>query len=129
MPTAGLALPASRQPGYTPLALGPAERAAARRAARATMRAYARPQARPRAWWKQLRPHLSGAAQAAYAGTDPAVIPARAVTGPASLTPASLPALARVAVPTDAGIYLVLLRRSPGQPWTVERIVAPEVAD
>ena len=111
------------------MALGPVEREAARRAARATMQAYARPGASPRAWWKQLRPHLSGSAQAAYAGTDPAVIPARAVTGPAALTPASLPALARVAVPTDAGIYLVLLRRSPGQPWAVERIVAPEVAD
>ena len=93
------------------------------------MRAYARPDRSPRAWWKQLRPHLSSTAQAAYARTDPAVIPARAVTGPASLTPASLPALARVAVPTDAGIYLVILRRSPGQPWTAERIAAPEVVD
>ena len=66
---------------------------------------------------------LSAAAQTAYAGTDPGVIPARRITGPATVTPASLPALARVAVPTDAGIYLVLLSRTPGQPWVVERTV------
>lgn len=90
------------------------------------MRAYARPGRRPHAWWAALRPHLSAAAQAVYAGTDPRQVLARRITGPASLTPACLPAVARVAVPTDAGIYLLLLIRSAGQPWAVERITAPE---
>lgn len=90
------------------------------------MRAYARPGRSPQAWWAALRPHLSAGAQAAYTGTDPSQVPARRITGPASLTPASLPALARVAVPTDAGIYLVLLTRTPGQQWSVERITPPE---
>lgn len=116
----------SAQPSYTPMAFGPAERRAARQVATATMRTYARPGRDPHTWWDALRPHLSAAAQTAYAGTDPAVILARRLTGPAVLTPASLPALARVAVPTDAGSYLLLLSRSPGQPWVVERITPPE---
>lgn len=114
------------QPSYTPLTLGPEEQAAARSQAYAVLRAFARPELGPRAWWKGLRPHLSASAQNDYVGTDPARVPARRITGPARLTPASLPALARVAVPTDAGIYLVLLSRTPGQPWTVQRLTAPE---
>lgn len=108
------------------MAFGHTERAAARRQATDTMRVYAQPDLGANAWWADVSPHLSAAAQTAYAGTDPAVIPARRITGPATVTPASLPALARVAVPTDAGIYLVLLSRTPGQQWVVERITPPE---
>ena len=117
----------SPQPIYSPLSLGPSERGAARRIARAAMTAYARPDLSARAWWAGLRPYLTADAQAAYAGTDPVTIAARAVIGPARLTPASLPALARVAVPTDTGLYVVLLSRSPGRPWSVERLIAPEM--
>ena len=90
------------------------------------MTAYTRTARSPAAWWAALAPHLSAAARADYTGTYPSQVLASRVTGPATLTPASLPALARVAVPTDAGIYLVLLSRSPGHAWTVERITAPE---
>ena len=108
------------------MAFGHTEQVAARGQATETMRAYAQPEVGANAWWAEVSPHLSAAAQTAYAGTDPGVIPARRITGPATVTPASLPALARVAVPTDAGIYLVLLSRTPGQQWVVERITPPE---
>lgn len=128
-PTPGTA-PASPPPTYSPLALDDAERSAARRTAAAAMRAYARPDRRPQAWWQALRPHLSASAQLAYAGTDPATIPVRAITGPATLTPASLPAVARVAVPTSNGSYLLLLTRSVHRrDWLVTRIVAPELVE
>ena len=49
------------------------------------------------------------------------------VTGPATLAPSSLPAVARVSVPTDVGAYLVVLSRTPDSPiWQVERFIAPE---
>lgn len=92
------------------------------------MSAYARPQAGPARWWRGLSSLLSPAARIAYTGTDPATIPVRSVTGPATMAPSSLPALARVSVPTDVGAYLVVLSRTPQAPgWLVERFVAPEV--
>ena len=123
----GAGVPAPAHSPYTPLGLGPAERRAARRTGHAALRAYTRPRRTPARWWQGVRPYLSADARLAYAGTDPVTIAARAVIGPARLTPASLPALARVAVPTDTGLYLVLLSRSPGRPWSVERLIAPEV--
>ncbi len=125
-PGAGAAVEVSPEPSYSPLTLEVAERAGARQQALTTMRAYTRSGVSPNAWWNGLRPHLSAAAQADYTGTDPSQVLASRITGPVRLTPASLPALARVAVPTDAGIYLVLLARSTGQGWTVERITPPE---
>ena len=115
---------------YSPLSLGPTERGAARRTARAAMTAYARPGLSARAWWVGLRPYLSADAQAAYAGTDPRAITVTGVTGPARLTPASSPALARVAIPTRDGSYLLLLTRSVHRrDWLVTRIVAPELVE
>lgn len=90
------------------------------------MRDYVQTQRHPRTWWTALEPHLSAAARKDYAGTDPATIGAERLTGPATVTPASLPALARVAVPTNTGSYLLLLSRQPGQQWVVERILPPE---
>jgi len=129
MPAPGTA-PASPAPAYSPLSLGPAERSAARRTAHAALRAYARPGLPARAWWVGLRPYLSADAQLAYAGTDPAAITVTGVTGPARLTPASSPALARVAIPTRDGSYLLLLTRSVHRrDWLVTRIVAPELVE
>ena len=91
------------------------------------MTAYARPDLSARAWWAGLRPYLTADAQTAYAGTDPGAIPVTGVTGPARLTPASSPALARVAIPTRNGSYLLLLTRGVHRrDWLVTRIVAPE---
>lgn len=114
------------QPAYSALTLRRAERGAARRKAIAAMRDYLQAGRSRHGWWAALKPHLSAGARQDYVGTDPATIGARRLTGPASVTPASLPALARVAVPTDAGRYLVLLSRSPGQQWAMARILVPE---
>lgn len=111
-----------------PLLLDRAAARAARQTAMAALSAYARPHASATGWQARLWPHLSVAAREAYLGTDPATIVVRTVTGPARLTGSSLPALARVSVPTDAGIYLVVLSRSPDRPrWQVERFIPPEV--
>lgn len=126
-PPQGLAVTVSPQPALSLLALGPDDREAARRTARAAMSAYARPHAGPARWWQDLSPLLSPEARTAYTGTDPAGIGVRTVTGPAALAPSSLPALARVSVPTDVGVYLVVLSRTPqASGWRVERFIAPE---
>lgn len=75
------------------------------------------------AWWSEVAPLLSPVAQQAYAGTDPANVPGRVVSGPPTVTDAAGSAyLAEVVVPTDAGDYGVLLSRAAtGDPWLVER--------
>lgn len=93
----------------------------------AALTAYARPRVSATEWAAELWPLLSIPAQAAYTGTNPSTITAHRVTGPARLTPASLPALARVSVPADDGIYLIVLSRTPEAPrWRVERLIPPE---
>lgn len=94
-------------------------------AATAAVTAFARPGAAAADWWARLSPLLSPAARTAYAGTDPAEIPAHAVTGQARPGTSPSPFLASVFVPTDAGEYAVLLvRTAAGSPWLVERISA-----
>lgn len=101
-------------------------RAQAVQAATTAMTAFARPQVDPARWWADLAPLLSPAGAVAYTGTDPAEVPARAVTGPAELVDQRSPYLAGVQVPTDTGPYLVLLSRDGGgAPWLVERLTPP----
>lgn len=107
-----------------------AARAEAVAAATAAMSAFAQPAVDETTWWAELAPLLSPAAAAAYAGTDPANVPAQAVTGAARLTDDSSTYLAPVAVPTDVGAYLVLLsREGGGSPWLVERLTPPETVN
>ncbi|MGY1638774.1 hypothetical protein ACI78V_19170 [Geodermatophilus sp. SYSU D00742] len=102
-------------------------RTAALDAATTALTAFARPTVDPARWWTELQPLLSPAAAAAYEGTDPAAVPASAVTGPPRATPAVSGYLATVLVPTDAGEYAVLLvREGDGAPWLVERITPVE---
>jgi hypothetical protein len=103
-----------------------ASTAAAATVALEAMTAFAQPAATPEAWWSQLAPFLTAAAQSAYAGTDPAQVPASTITGPA--VPGASPSsyLATVTVPTDVGDYDVLLvRDGAGAPWLVERLTPP----
>jgi hypothetical protein len=94
--------------------------------AEAAMTAFVRPDLDESAWWSQLSPLLTPAAQVAYAGTDPAQVPARSVVGAGRLVDESSAYLARVEVPTDIGPYLVLLSRDgQGAPWLVERLTPP----
>lgn len=106
-----------------------ASRTGALEVAGQTMRAFARPSLDEATWWDQLRPLLTPAAAIAYEGTDPANVPASAVTGAPVLVDDTSAYLARVEVPTDAGTYAVLLvREGAGQPWLAERITPPESA-
>lgn len=89
----------------------------------AAVAAFARPHLPADLWWAQLAPLLTPAAAGAYAGTDPAQVPARAIVGPAWGGESPSPFLATTFVPTDAGDYAVLLvRDGGGAPWLVERI-------
>jgi hypothetical protein len=101
----------------------PASEESAIAQATAAVTAFARPDLDPEAWWDGLAPLLSPAALEAYAGTDPAEVPASAVTGAAWSGESPSSYLATVFVPTDVGEYAVLLvREGGGTPWLVERI-------
>ena len=100
---------------------------AAKATAVAAMAAYARPDLPFDRWWAGLEPLLSGRAIPAYQTVDPVNVPVTRVTGEASLPDWDTPRIARVGVPTDAGVYLVVCSRNEADPvWRVERFVPPE---
>lgn len=89
----------------------------------AAMKAFARPGVEQGRWWRDLAPRLSEPARRAYATVDAINVPATAVTGPGELVDTQSPYLAGVDVPTNAGVYRVLLSRSSADdPWLVERL-------
>lgn len=103
-----------------------ASRTAAVENAAAVMAAFARPQADERAWWAELAPLLTLSGQDAYAFVDPANVPARQVTGEPVVVDESSGWLARVQVPTDVGVYdLLLVREDGASPWLAEQITPP----
>ncbi|MFK3672469.1 hypothetical protein ACI2IX_20060 [Leifsonia aquatica] len=76
-------------------------------------------------WYAGIHPFLSPYAATGYQNTDPAVIPAHQITGPAELV-SSDDASAVVNVPTDAGTYQVLLTRpAPELGWEMDRAIPP----
>jgi hypothetical protein len=102
-------------------------RAAALRAATRVMRAFARPRAPESRWWTDLEPLLSPQAQMDYAGTDPANVPVSRLSGHARVVQVPSTRVVRVQVPTDAGIYTVVLSRRDGvSPWLAEDLIPPE---
>lgn len=104
-----------------------ASRASATAAATSAMDTFTSHLSDEAAWWRALAPQLSGQAAADYAGTSPAEVPARAVTGKATLVDDASAYLAVVKVPTDAGAYQVMLSRAgAGEPWLVERLTPPQ---
>lgn len=128
VPTSSAALPGHAEGSTLPTPLPQptddlASQESAVTQATAAVTAFARPDLDPETWWDGLAPLLSPAALEAYAGTDPAEVPARAVTGPAWPGESPSSYLATVFVPTDVGEYAVLLvREGGGTPWLVERI-------
>jgi len=105
-------------------------RKAATAAATTAMTAFAQPGLGYDEWWAVLEPLLSAQAQADYAFVDPANVPAKAVTGAARLVDESSAYIAHVSVPTDAGVYTVVLSRiDAGAPWLAERITPPGEAN
>ena len=104
-----------------------ASRAAAVVAAEATMAAFLRVDLDSDSWLSGLSEHLSPAARAAYVGTDPLEVPARAITGPAVYEPSTSAYLATVVVSTDVGDYRLLLsREGQGAPWLTETLTPPD---
>ena len=111
----------------TPEPNGDPHRTGAAGVAQKVMVLFARPGVDAARWMKDLDPYLSAQAQQDYQGTAPANVPARKVTGRAAVVATDSTRLARVHVPTDAGVYLVVLSRSASDPtWRVERITPPE---
>lgn len=95
--------------------------------AQRAMTAFARPTLDDDQWFTDLGPLLTPAARSAYVGTDPAEVPARAVTGPGRAADSPSAFLAYVVVPTDVGDYRLLLSREGGDAdWLVETITAPD---
>jgi hypothetical protein len=100
-----------------------ASRDSALEAAQAAMTAFARPDLDHDAWWAGLEPLLTQQAALDYAYVDPATVPATAVTGPATLAEETSAYVATVEVPTDAGLYTVVLTRQDADaPWLTVRI-------
>lgn len=88
----------------------------------AAVTAFAHPALPYDTWWAGLAPYLSPTARTAYAGTDPTLVPATAVTGtPVDVGSASA-YLDTVQVPTDAGVYVVLCSRTEDGSWQVEQL-------
>lgn len=128
LPTATLGAPAMDDHGDA-AALAPsptwdpASEVEAVRVATGALTAFARPDLDEQTWWTGLAPYLSPTAALAYQGTDPANVPARALTGAGQLEGESTPYLARARFPTDVGMYTVLVSRDgAGAGWVVEAI-------
>lgn len=115
-------------PGST-LTLGAAARTSALDTGKQVMTLFARREVSADQWWTDLAPYLTPKATQAYKYTDPRNVPPTKITGNLTLTPASTPLVARVSVPTDAGVYLVILSRVEESPqWLADRIMPPEGA-
>lgn len=95
-------------------------------AAETVMAAYAQPTVPFEQWWAQLQPLLDQKATQDYAYMDPARIVASGVTGPGVLTDETSAYVAYVDVPTDAGVYSVILSRADADaPWLANRFLLP----
>lgn len=117
----GLPVPAAT------LVLDDAARAAAVERGTQVMRLFARRTVSAPVWHTDLAPLLTARAGEVYRHVDPLNVPPTRVTGVGVLTPSSTALVARVAVPTDAGVYLVILARSDQAPaWLADRIMPPE---
>ncbi len=113
-------------PGST-LTLDQASRDSAIERGQTVMSLFARRDVEATQWQADLAPYLTPPAAQAYQYVDPANVPPTKITGPVTLTPASTPLVARVSVPTDAGVYLVIMARTDESPtWLADRIMPPE---
>ena len=114
------------RPGST-LTLDQASRASAAVSGKQVMTLFARRDVSANQWSNDLSPLLTAKAAQTYKYVDPRNVPPTKITTPVTLTPASTPLVARVSVPTDAGVYLVILSRTDESPkWLADRIMPPE---
>lgn len=109
------------------LVLEDADRASAIERATILMTLFARRDVPAEQWHAELATYLTPKAVVEYQYTDPANVPPTEITGEAALTPASSPGVARVSMPTDVGLYLVIMSRTDENPiWLADRIIPPE---
>lgn len=114
-------------PALRHLAADAVSRAAAAEAATTAMRLFARRDVDAPTWWSDLAPVMSARAAQDYRYVDPGSVPATKVTGRAKVVSQDTPSVARVSVPTNAGVYLLILSRTQEDPqWLVERFTPPE---
>lgn len=113
--------PSGDSPSWEP---GDAERAGADAAA--ALAAFTRKGLSDDVWWAELKPHLTDAAQEAYAYTDPTTVPGQYPTNGDDAQMAGSGFLATCAIRTDAGTYTVRLSRAgAGAPWLVDHFDLP----
>ena len=105
-----------------------ASRAGAIVQADAVMVAFAQPTLAYEEWWAQLSPLMSTEGQEKYSAVDPANIPVSQVLGTGSSVDEFTPYIARIAIPTDVGTYVVVLSREGADPtsWRGETITPPQ---
>lgn len=107
-----------------------ASRTSVIKAAETAMRAYAHPELDQKTWWAAVQPLLTQQAATDYSYLQPSVITAKKVTGAGKLVDDSSAYVGIVEVPTDDGIYTLILNRSAANaPWKVSRFTPPEEAD
>ncbi len=95
-------------------------------AAQTVMLAYARPDLEFDEWWANLQPLLDQKATQDYAYMDPSRIVATTITGPPVITDETSAYVAYVDVPTNAGVYGLILSRVDGDsPWLASRFILP----
>jgi hypothetical protein len=91
------------------------------------MRAFAQPDLDFDAWYSGVEPLMTQRTAEEYAFVDPVNIPVREVTGPGRIVDDKSAYLAVVEVPTDIGLYQVVVVRMDGNsPWMVERLDPPQ---
>ena len=91
------------------------------------MVAFARPTVDATTWINGLYPYLTQSGGAAYAGTDPANVPVRHVTGTGAVVEGATVYALIVRIPTDIGDYTIsLTRQRPTDPWLADRVTPPQ---
>lgn len=106
---------------------GDQQRATATAAAEGALAAFARPGLSAADWWSRVAPLLTKQAQQDYQHVDPSSIPAAQVTGGGTITDETSTYVVSVGVPTDAGVYVVVMTRLNGDaPWRVARFTPPD---
>lgn len=92
----------------------------------AAVTAYCSPSLTRDAWLAGLKGYLTPTAVVAYGTVDPAVVPCSSYVGNAVALDGDTFTMP-VSVPTDAGIYEVLVTRTtPTGPWLVDRMTPPQ---
>lgn len=112
---------------HAPATWSEADRQEVVAAAEQALATFGRPQLPYDVWWAELEPLLSQKAAQDYANVDPANVPVQLITGPGKIVDDTSAYVAQVAVPTNAGEYILLMmRKQGGDPWLVERFQPPE---